>query len=173
MSDKETPREENNVPTPPAEEPAARNAADDARRPADQCHGRYVEWFRQSLAAEGEVAYQRWGMPLFHSLAPEEIEAQTAALGLDVTDALDFYNRGCLLASREDYAGAVKAFDRAIQLDANLSEAVFNRALALEKSGDIAAARQGWQQYLDRFGETEDADDVNDVKDHLGELAGA
>lgn len=170
MSDKETPREENATPAPSTEETSVRTPADDARRPADQCHGRYLDWFKQSLASEGEKAYQRWGMPFFHSLAPEEIEAQSATLGFETTDALDFYNRGCLLAAREDFAGAIKAFDRALQLDANLAEALFNRALALEKTGNVATARQVWQQYLERYPENDDAEDV---KEHLDTLVGA
>lgn len=166
MSDKENPREDN---TTPSTEETGRNAADDAvRRPADQCHGRYLDWFKQSLAAEGETAYKRWGMPLFHSMTDEEVESQRAALGFEVRDALDQYNRGCLLAGREDYAGAAKAFDRALALDPDLEEALFNRALTAEKTGDLAKARELWNRYLDRYGESDDADDV---KDHLGTLA--
>src|SRR4051812_29994672 len=42
MSDKETPREDN-APTP---EDAGKTAAEDsAKRPADQCHGRYLDYF--------------------------------------------------------------------------------------------------------------------------------
>lgn len=165
MSDKETPREEN-APTP---EDTAKNAAEEnVRRPADQCHGRYLDYFRQSLASEGEVAYQRWGLPLFHSMTDEEVESQRVALGMEPTDALDFYNRGCLLTTREDFAGAVKAFERAAQLDPNQPETFYNLALAQEKAGDTAKARQTWQQYLERFAEE---DDTAEVKEHLATLA--
>ena len=171
MSDKETSREESAHPAPSNEENAGKSAAEDhAKKPADQCHGRYLDYFRQSLASEGETAYRRWGMPLFHSLNDEETESQRAALGFVPANALDFYNRGCLLAAREDYAGAAKAFEKASQLDDQLAEAVFNRAMALEKAGDIAKARSVWNQYLESFGE---AEDVPEVKEHLGSLASA
>lgn len=161
MSDKETPREENAA----AEEATGKLSGDEgAKRPADQHHGHLVEFLKQSLTAEGEPAYQRWGLPLFHSMSDEDAEAQRAALGFAPADALDFYNRGCLLASREDFSAAAKAFERAFQLDGQLAEAAFNRAAALEKAGDSAKAREAWQLYLERFGDNEDA---VEVKEHL------
>jgi CHAT domain-containing protein/predicted negative regulator of RcsB-dependent stress response len=44
---------------------------------------------------------------------------------------------------------ALAAIDRAIELDPQLAEARFNRALILEKLGALAQAREAWQQYLD------------------------
>jgi len=177
MSDKDQSREEANVsPAPGGESAAGKSspAPEEGRHKADQCHGRYLDQIRESLAAEGEVAYGRWGMPLFHSLSDEEAEAQRAALGFAPQDALDFYNRGCLLASREDYAGAAKAFDRAAQKDPKglvcLVEAVHNRALALEQAGDKTAARATWQAWLTQFG---DSEDVAEVKQHLETLSQA
>lgn len=171
MSDKETPREESASAAASSDEAPGKGASEEGgKRPADQCHGRYVEYYKQSLNAEGEVAYQRWGMPFFHSLPDEDVQTQFAALGLEPTDALDFYNRGCLLAAREDFAGAAKAFEHAAQLDPALADAVYNRALALELAGDLARARETWRTYQEQFGEAEDAEEV---KDHLGSLAGA
>jgi len=145
-------------------------ASEEGRHKADQCHGRYLDQIRESLAAEGEVAYRRWGMPLFHSLSDEEAEAQRAALGFAPHDALDFYNRGCLLASREDYAGAAKAFERAAHLDPTLADAVFNQAQALELAGNKNASRATWQAWLTQFGDSEDA---AEVKQHLETLSQA
>lgn len=170
MSEKETSREEIAASTPSPEETtgrAAHPAEEAVKRPADQFHARQVEMYKQSLATEGETAYLRWGMPLFHSLSDDEAEAQRLALGIAPVDALDFYNQGCQLVNREDFAGALTAFEQAAQLDPTLGEAVYNKAMALERMGDLAAARQTWQAYLEKFGENEDA---GEVKLHIESL---
>ena len=158
MSEKNAPREEVNPPAPTAAESAPPKSTEATTKgQAEQFHKRYVELFKESLAQEGEIAYARWGMPLFHSLSDEDAEAQRLALGVEPQDALDFYNRGCLLAHQEDPAGAAKAFARAAQLDPALAEAVYNQALALEQADDKSGALETWQDYLARFGENEDA----------------
>ncbi len=56
------------------------------------------------------------------------------------------------MASRYDapelYAEALTACDRAIALEPRLAEALFNRALILERLGLRDEAREAWQQYL-------------------------
>lgn len=138
-------------------------------RKAEQHHARMLADFQQSVEAEGETAFMRWGLPLYHSLTDEAVEAQRAAHGIEPADALDFYNRGCLLASREDFAGAAKAFARAAELNADLPEAAFNHALALEKSGDAKGARKAWQAHLETL--EEDSEDADEIKEHLTTLA--
>jgi tetratricopeptide (TPR) repeat protein len=174
MNEKETSRENSAVPAPSSREETAGKSSPSAeekvKRPADQFQVRQLELFKQSLVAEGEAAYKRWGMLLFHSLSDEEAEAQRRSLGFEIKDALDYYNHGCMLVGREDFAGAVKTFDHAIELDSNLPEAVFNKAMALESLGDLAAARQTWLAYLEKYGENEDA---GEVKQHLESLTEA
>jgi tetratricopeptide (TPR) repeat protein len=171
MTDKETHREENETPVPAAEghKTPAHHGEDPHRRP-EQALGRYMDLFKQSLASEGEPALQRWGLPMYHVLSDEEAEAQRQSLAIEPKDALDFYNRGCLLASREDYSGAVKAFERALALDPKLKEAAHNRSLALELSGDVLAARAAWRSYLETF---TDSEDIEEVKQHLESLTPA
>lgn len=170
MGDKDVSHDHPAVSSPASDssEKAASTAEESVKRPPEQFHDRQLELLRQSLSAEGEGAYQRWGLSLFHSLHDDEAERQRETLGLQPKDALDHYNRGCLLAGREDFAGAARAFDRAAQLDARLTEAFYNRALAQEKAGEVAAAKSSWQAYLERFG---DSDDVSDVRQHLESLA--
>jgi tetratricopeptide (TPR) repeat protein len=43
---------------------------------------------------------------------------------------------------------ALSAANRALQIDPALPEALFNRALALEQSGNFGAARTAWAEYL-------------------------
>ncbi|HET8773394.1 MAG TPA: hypothetical protein VFP80_06375, partial [Thermoanaerobaculia bacterium] len=46
------------------------------------------------------------------------------------------------------FADALAAFDRALALDAAFAEALFNRALTLERMGLPLAARKAWERYL-------------------------
>jgi tetratricopeptide (TPR) repeat protein len=132
-------------------------------------HAQLVSQFRESVEREGEEAYKRWGLPLYHSLPDEEVEAQRRALGVKPVDALDHYNRGCLLAAQEDFAAAAQQFAQAVKLDPEMSEALFNLALAQEKAGRLAEARKSWNQFVERFGDQEEA---AQVRDHLAQLAG-
>ena len=165
MTPKETPSNEHAGAAPSSE------AAAGAVAPKPEAFlGRLLDLFRQSLAQDGEKAYLRWGLPLFQSMEDEEAEGQKEALGIQPVDALDHYNRGCLLALREQWSEAIKMFDKAIAQDSTLVEAYFNRALALEKSGDLKAAREAWNAWIERFG---DRPEASDVKQHLGALADA
>jgi CHAT domain len=46
------------------------------------------------------------------------------------------------------YAEALAALDRALALEPELAEALFNRALTLERLGLTSAAREAWKRYL-------------------------
>ena len=133
-------------------------------------HERQLECFRQSLEAEGEGAYDRWGLAMFHSLPDEDIEAQRVALKWGNRDALDHFNAGCLSASREEYGKAATAFAKAVELDPALSDAAYNHALALEKAGRTDPARKAWQTFLKEY---PDSDEVREVNQHLTEPAEA
>jgi tetratricopeptide (TPR) repeat protein len=153
--------------TPAAESDAA--APETAPTPA-QHHAALLERFRETLGAEGEKAYARWGLSLLYSLDDEQIETQRQALGLKPRDALDHYNHGCLLARREQYAEAAKAFEQAVKLDPALAEADFNHAFALECAGQKIPARKAWVAHLEKFADTPDA---AEIKQHLTALVDA
>jgi hypothetical protein len=53
------------------------------------------------------------------------------------------------LGDASDLSKAHAAATRAVELDATLAEAHFNRALALERLGEVADARAAWQRYLE------------------------
>lgn len=57
------------------------------------------------------------------------------ALKLSPSNAYLYYNRGCLYAMRKDYHRALDDFNRAIELDANIPEAWYNRGLVNIYSG--------------------------------------
>ena len=135
-----------------------------------ECFARHLDDFRQSLANEGEAAMGRWGISMLQCLNDKECESQRVAMGIAPKDEYDYYNRGCLLALREQYADAVKAFDQAIALKPDFAEAHFNRAVVLETKGDTPAARQAWQGFTAQFA---DHESITEIKQHLGELADA
>jgi hypothetical protein len=57
-------------------------------------------------------------------------------------------DRGILFHHRAQYDSAALAFQRALALDPNLEEALYNLAITQTQLGDLAAAKQTWEQYL-------------------------
>ena len=56
------------------------------------------------------------------------------------------YNQGCLLAAQSDLQAAIEAFNRAVELDAQLAEAYYNRALLYARLGDKERSRQDFSK---------------------------
>jgi tetratricopeptide (TPR) repeat protein len=139
---------------------------------ADQLHGRLLEDFKTSFQANPEGVYGRWGYTWLHSMSDEDAMAHREALGFPRVDALDHYNMGCHQAAKEDYAGAAKSFAKAYEMDADLSEALYNQAMAVEAAGKVADARQLWKSYLDKFGDASE-EETRQIKDRLTALADA
>ncbi|MCE5228598.1 hypothetical protein LLG95_03250 [bacterium] len=162
--------DQDKTPTPESAQPEApQSAPEPAGKPHPSQHLEcLLNELRASLDKDGLSAYKRWGLCLFHNYEDAEAEAQREAMGFEPKDALDFYNRGCLLASRNDFAGAAKAFAGAAKLDAKLAEAQYNYALALELAGQMSDARKAWAQYAEQFA---DREDVAEVRDHITSLA--
>jgi CHAT domain-containing protein len=65
------------------------------------------------------------------------------------------------------YPQALAAADRALQLDKDLPEALFNRALVLERLGLADAAREAWSRYLEVDPSSKWAEEA---RTHLAEL---
>lgn len=128
-----------------------------------------LEAFSASVANDPADAYKRWGMSLFHSLSDEQAQEQLGVLKIGYQDALGHYNQGVMLARNEKYAQAAKAFAQASAMDATLTEAVYNQALAEEKAGNAAEARKLWNKYLEFC---DDAEESAEIKNHITELAG-
>jgi len=68
------------------------------------------------------------------------------------------------------YPEALASADRALQLDPRLREALFNRALVLERLGLRGEARAAWQRYLDADPSSEWA---TEAREHLSRLGTA
>lgn len=52
--------------------------------------------------------------------------------------------------STENRALSLKSFNRALEINASLLEALFNKSLALQKMGLVNEARESWQKYLEK-----------------------
>ena len=128
----------------------------------------HIDLFRQSLQGEGAEAYGRWGYSMLFSLTDDEVMQQYASLGLEASDALDFYNKGCVLASQEKFEEACASFERATAAVPPVSEFYYNLALVQEKLGKSAEARKTWEALLENFPEDPER---AEVEAHLGELA--
>jgi len=98
-------------------------------------------------------------------LAERKFDAAIAqfdeALRADPNDALLYSDYGVALLEKgraEGYAGerlavlekALQRFDRAIELDGSLLEALFNRALCREEMKLFQQAREDWRSYLEK-----------------------
>ncbi len=129
---------------------------------------RLVEGFCKALESGAADVYDRWGYSLFHSIQPDVAERERARLGVPLRDALDHFNRGCLLAGDGKFAEAVKAFDQAVKLKEDFYEARYNLGLALERAGEIPKARKAWTESLQHC---DDEAEASAIKHHLSELA--
>ncbi len=59
------------------------------------------------------------------------------------------YNKGYVhLVYKEEYAEAVSAFSRAIEIDNEYTDAYYNRGFAYELMGDLAGARKDYERVL-------------------------
>ncbi len=109
-----------------------------------------VERYKAALNRDVEHAHNRYGFTLFHSLPGPDVVELRQKLGLMGAEATDVYNIGCLAAEKEDYSEGIARFKEAMKKAPEFSEAEFNLAVALAKSGDEAAAKKQFESYLKR-----------------------
>ena len=64
--------------------------------------------------------------------------------------AQNFNDLGVAWLQKGDYNRSLDSFNKALQLDGNLQEALFNRALAYEKQSRFDEAKTDWNEYLKR-----------------------
>lgn len=67
------------------------------------------------------------------------------------TNQAQIYNDlGVAWLEKRDYNRSIDSFNKALQLDGNSLEALFNRALAYEKQSRVEEAKAAWNEYLKR-----------------------
>jgi len=125
--------------------------------------------YRMALNRGVDHAYRRYGFVLYHSLDVREAVEVRKQMGFAPLEATDSYNLGVVAAEKGDYAEAIERFRRALEADPALGAAEYNLALALELSGDKAAAKKLWTSYLKRE-DLSEADRAT-LSQHVKELA--
>lgn len=129
---------------------------------------RELEQYRAALSRSWEAAYKRYGLVLFHSLNPEEKVKIMNNLGFEALDARDYYNLAVIAIDKEDYAAAEKLLDKALDIEPEHAESLFNMALLLEKTDRKIQAIEYWEQYLELIG---DEEEIGKIAEHLEEIA--
>ncbi len=128
---------------------------------------REINRYRETLRLDTEVAQERYGVSLLHSLSPAEKVLALKEMGNEITDPTDYYNLGHMYASEENWDEAINYFRRAIELEPTLTDAIFNLAVCYEKAGLLPQAKSAWQSYSDAIdNEAEKAE----VKSHIESL---
>lgn len=120
--------------------------------------------YRETLRLDTEVAQDRYGMTLIHSLSPSEKVLALKEMGNDITNAADYYNLGFVHGEEENWDEAINYFRRAIELDPKLSDAIYNLAVCYERANLLPQAKSTWQNYHDTI---EDNDLKREVKEHI------
>ncbi len=123
--------------------------------------------YREALKLDAEAAHNRYGMTFINSLNPAERALVLKGMGIEITEALDFYNLGCQSAREENWTDAIIHFKRAIEMDSSLTDAIHNLAICYEKTGHAPQAKSTWEVYANVI---EDDDEVHRVHEHMGEL---
>lgn len=157
------------LPPPPAVKAANLSTERDATRMSkrNDLYDREIARYRETLRLDTEVAIERYGMTLIHSLSPAERVLALKEMGNEITSAADYYNLGHKFASEESWDEAISYFRRAIEVEPTLTDAIFNLAVCYEKASLLPQAKSTWQAYHDAI---DDADDKADVKAHIAGL---
>ena len=128
---------------------------------------REIERYRQTLQLDSEVALERYGMTLIHSLSPAERVLALKEMGNDITDPADYYNLGHKAAGEENWDEAISYFRKALELEPTLTDAIYNLAVCYQKAGLLPQAKSTWQSYHDAI--DRDSERAR-VKEHIAQL---
>lgn len=121
--------------------------------------------YRKFLLQNWDAAYNKYGMILFHCLSPEEKVKLSESLGFEPVNAIDYYNKGVLAIEKNELPKALECFKKALELEPEHPETLFNYALLLEKMDKgIQQALNYWEKYLEVI---DDEDEIRAVTEHL------
>lgn len=131
---------------------------------------REMKAFQRLIEEAGiEIAIDRYGYAMLHSLPSEEYLLHAETLGLKGKDALSLYNLGLAYAAKEDLTKAISLWKAALKQDPELCDAEFNLAVAAEKSGNATEARKRLARCLEIQTNPEE---VQQIEEFLASLEG-
>lgn len=128
---------------------------------------RELDRYRETLQLDSEMAFERYGWTLIHSLSPAERVLALKEMGREITDAADYYNLGHKYAAEENWDEAIQYFRAAIDMEPTLRAAIYNLAVCYQKASLLPQAKSMWQAYHDAV---DDADERSRVKQHIAGL---
>jgi len=94
---------------------------------------REQQQFLATFRENPDLAQNCWGLTLLHALKSEDLTDVSEKLGFEAKQAVDYYNRGVVAATRENYPKAIDHFRRAAELDSTLLQAIYNLAVCYER----------------------------------------
>lgn len=127
--------------------------------------------FREQVAKDLTTIHRYTGFTLLYSLPPDEFLKTRERLGMPKRTAHDLYNYGCVAAHDEQNDQAIKLFDQALKQQPNFPEALYNKAICLERLSKPKDAVKVWEQYL--AAAPADAAGRKEVEEHLAGLKSA
>ncbi len=128
---------------------------------------REIQRYRETLELDVDMAQERYGMSLIHSLPPAERVLALKEMGNEIDNPADLYNLGHHYASEQDWDEAIKYFRRAIEIEPTLTEAIYNLAVCYETAALLPQAKSTWQAYHDAIDSPEER---KQVKEHIKQL---
>jgi len=123
--------------------------------------------YRETLKLDPKLALERYGMTLINSINPAERARALKSFGMEVTDAVDFYNLGVQAGNEDNWTEAITHFRKALETDPSLVDAIYNLALCYEKTGHTPQAKSTWEIYIESI---DDEDEIADIRSHVAEL---
>lgn len=127
--------------------------------------------YRENVEEDVALGNKYFGFTLLYSLQPDEYLKTRRKLGFKEQSAHDHYNSGVIAAQDEDYAQALKHFDKVLKENPEMIEAIHNRAVVLEKLGRAKDAIKAWDECLAAL--DEESEERVAIQEHLTELKGA
>lgn len=105
-----------------------------------------VQRFEQLLQQDPAYAYRRCGLALLYSLPGKTMVEELKRFGWKARDAQDLFNCGALQSEAGDHKGALKYYEKAVEIDPRHWSACFNLALTYQQLGDGRKARSAMQK---------------------------
>jgi tetratricopeptide (TPR) repeat protein len=101
--------------------------------------------------------------------AIREFEQALAGSQSGIRSQAQIYNDlGAAWLQKNDFSRSLDSFNKALQLDGNLLEAIFNRALCYQKQSRLEEAKAAWNEYLKRDSTSPWADEARRYLNLIG-----
>lgn len=130
-----------------------------------------LERYMRQVNNDPDKALEQYGLTLFHSLPTLQRVRLRQGWSMGPVTAVTHYDLGLAAVNQENWESAIERFEKAWEMDNNLTQALYNQALATERSGDTAGAARLFRKYLEVVGDRPAlGEEVEQVRQHINEL---